>query len=158
MRISVVYFSLLLQSLYALPALCASYHVHSSAPKRCIVSTGRERAGESVKTVAFHNGCPPDTIIHTGEPVSHEVTHGVVSGKTGLYIGTQGKPSDGKELVWVRNPYTWQFNPSTSLEFHVISVSGKNIFWDVNPNKTGSVELAKGPITEGDIFWGFDAV
>ena len=62
MRSSIVYLSLLLQSLLVVPALCTPYHARSVAPARCIVSTGSEKRGEYVKTVPYNHGCPSESV------------------------------------------------------------------------------------------------
>ena len=70
MRASFLYFSLLVQLFFALPVLCERYHVHSQDPNNCIVSTGKEKAWDLVKTAPFGDkGCPPNTVRRTSSLV-----------------------------------------------------------------------------------------
>ena len=65
MHTSFLYFSLLVQLFFALPVLCEEYHVHSQDPNNCIISTGKEKAGDLVKTAPFDKGCPTRTVCRT---------------------------------------------------------------------------------------------
>ena len=70
MRTSFLYFSLLVQLFFALPALCEKYHVHSQDPNNCIISTGKEKAWDPVRTAPFgHKGCPADTVCRPNPPM-----------------------------------------------------------------------------------------
>ncbi|KAK2465534.1 hypothetical protein APHAL10511_002426 [Amanita phalloides] len=151
MRASVLYSSLLL--FYALPAVSTRYHIHGAGPNNCIVSTGKEKPGEPVVTVPFDKACPPDTVVNVNPHVIRGITHGHVSGKSGLYIG---KSKYGRHLEWVDKAYEWEFSPGAHSPFHVVSVPGTTEYW-LNTADTKPVEVMRPP-THADVYWYFDDV